>query len=62
MDIFAHAAWQQQLFVQRITADLDMLTGVKGVQAKCLECADFGNPATAKADSGWLSALAKLLG
>jgi protease-4 len=62
MDIFAHAAWQQQLFVQRITTDLEMLTGVKGVQAKCLECADFGNPATAKADSGWLSALAKLLG
>ncbi len=62
MDIFAHAAWQQQLFVQRVAADLDMLMGVKGVQAKCLECADFGNQAAPKADSRWLSALAKLLG
>ena len=63
MDIFAHAAWQQQLFVQRIAADLDMLTGVKGVQARCLECADFGgNIARVKADSGWLSFLARLAG
>ncbi len=61
MDIFAHAAWQQHLFVQRIAADLDMLTGIKGAQARCLECADFGAPATTKADSGWLAALARLL-
>lgn len=60
MDIFAQAAWQQQLFVQRMAADLDMLTGVKGVQARCLECADFTPPTTAKADNGWLSVLAKL--
>ena len=26
---------------QRVAADLDMLTGVKGVQARCLECARF---------------------
>ncbi|MBA4308412.1 MAG: signal peptide peptidase SppA [Sphingopyxis sp.] len=60
MDIFAQAAWQQQLFVQRMAADLDMLTAVKGVQARCLECAEFTPPTTAKADSGWLSVLAKL--
>lgn len=60
MDIFAQAAWQQQLFVQRVAADLDMLTGVKGVQARCLECADFTPPTTPKADGGWLSVLAKL--
>jgi protease-4 len=60
MDIFAHAAWQQQLFVQRVAADLDMLTGVKGVQARCLECADFGNQATNGAESSWLSTLIKL--
>jgi protease IV len=60
MDIFAQAAWQQQLFIQRIAADLDMLTGVKGVQARCLECADFTPPTAPKADSGWLSVLAKL--
>lgn len=61
MDIFAQAAWQQQLFVQQMAADLDMLTGVKGVQARCLECADFTPPAAPKADSGWLTILAKLL-
>jgi protease IV len=61
MDIFAQAAWQQQLFVQRVAADLEMLTSVRGVQARCLECADFGHPIV-KTDSGWLSALAKLLG
>ncbi|WP_445949147.1 signal peptide peptidase SppA, partial [Sphingorhabdus sp.] len=38
MDIFAHAAWQQNLFAQRVARDLNMLTGVKGVQAACLEC------------------------
>ena len=60
MDIFAQASWQQQLFIQRIAANLDMLTGVKGVQARCLECADFTPPTAPKADSGWLSVLAKL--
>ena len=63
MDIFAHAAWQQQLFVQRMAADLDMLTSVKGVQARCLECADFGTgTASVKVDSGWLSFLVRLAG
>ncbi len=62
MDIFAHAAWQQQLFLQRMVADLDMLTGVKGVQARCLECGDFNTaPATPKSEGGWLAALAQML-
>ena len=61
MDIFAYAALQQQLFVARVAADLDMLTGVKGIQARCLECADFGAPAAVKADSGWLGAIGRLL-
>lgn len=61
MDIFARAAWQQQLFLQRIVADLDMLTGVKGVQARCLECADFSTaPAAPKSQGGWLAALVRL--
>ena len=60
MDIFAHAAWQQSLFMQRVAADLDMLTGVKGVQARCLECGDFAPPAPAAADKTWLSALLKV--
>ena len=58
LDIFAHAAWQQQLFVQRMAADLEMLTGVKGMQARCLECADFGvSTAAPKSASGWLATL-----
>jgi protease IV len=61
MDIFAHAAWQQQMFLQRMVADLDMLTGVKGVQARCLECGDFSTaPAAQKSEGGWLEALARL--
>lgn len=61
MDIFAQAAWQQQLFLQRMMADLDMLTGVKGVQARCLECGDFSTaPAAPKSEGGWLAALARL--
>ncbi len=60
MDIFAQAAWQQQLFVARVAADLEMLTGVQGVQARCLECGDFQPPAAIKSDTGWLSAIAKL--
>ncbi len=61
MDIFAQASWQQQLLFQRISADLNMLTGVRGAQAKCLECVDFGAPATAKADTGWFAMLMKTL-
>lgn len=59
MDIFALAAWQQSLFMQRVTADLDMLTGVKGIQARCLECGDFAPPAPAAEDKNWLSVLLK---
>ncbi len=60
VDIFAHAAWQQQMFLQRVSADLEMLVGVKGVQAQCLECADFAPPRPTKADAGWLATLARL--
>lgn len=62
MDIFAHAAWQQHLFVARMAADLDMLTGVKGIQARCLECGDFGEVAAVPTtDTGWLATLVRFL-
>lgn len=61
MDIFAQAQWQQQLFVERVAADLEMLTRVEGIQAKCIECVEFGAPVTVKADSGWLSVLTRWL-
>ena len=61
MDIFAHAAWQQNLFAQRVARDLNMLTGVKGVQAACLECGDFASPAPVSTDQSWLAILIKAL-
>ncbi|OYY69641.1 MAG: signal peptide peptidase SppA [Sphingomonadales bacterium 28-55-16] len=61
MDIFAHAAWQQNLFARRVASDLDMLTGVKGVQAACLECGDFASPAPSATDKSWLAILVKAL-
>lgn len=62
MDVFAHAAWQQQLLVRRVAADLDMLMGVKGAQARCLECAGFGGAVVGgQADAGWLAALVRLI-
>jgi protease IV len=62
MDLFAHAAWQQQLFLARVAADLDMLTSVRGVQARCLECGDFavGAPVP-RAGGGWLAAFMRVL-
>jgi protease-4 len=61
MDIFAHTAWQQNLFAQRVARDLNMLTGVKGVQAACLECGDFASPAPSPTDKSWLAILIKAL-
>ncbi|MDH4398915.1 signal peptide peptidase SppA [Sphingorhabdus sp.] len=61
MDIFAHAAWQQNLFAQRVARDLNMLTGVKGVQAACLECGDFASPAPSPTDKSWLAILIKAI-
>jgi len=62
MDLFGHAAWQQQLFVQRVIADLDMLTSVQGAQARCLECAGFEGQAPAlKSEGGLFTALLRLL-
>ena len=61
MDIFAHAAWQQNLFAQRVSRDLNMLTGVKGVQAACLDCGDFASPTPSPTDKSWLAMLIKAL-
>lgn len=38
-DLFAHAAWQQQLAFDHMATDLQMLMTTKGAQAWCLECA-----------------------
>ena len=58
-DLFAHAAWQQQLAFDRMAADLQMLVTTQGAQVRCLECAGVsGVPARAQAtdnSSRWLS-------
>jgi protease IV len=41
-DLFAHAAWQQQLVFDQIAADLRMLATARGAQVRCLECAGVG--------------------
>jgi protease IV len=64
-DLFAHAAWQQQMTFERMAADLQMLAGATGAQVRCLECsAVAGVPvrATGERADNWLSAfIAKLL-
>lgn len=63
MDLFAHAAWQQQAMMARIASDLQMLSRLQGAQARCLECGAFGQAPVAKAkgEGGWLAVLARLV-
>ncbi len=64
MDLFARASWQQTLAQQMIFADLAGLLSVKGIQARCLECAVFApanapNPAADLDAARWWSFLAR---
>lgn len=63
MDLFARTAWQQQEQWKRIEGDLQMLSGVKGAQVRCLECGVVaGTPVSARAQNagvGWLGMLAR---
>jgi protease IV len=59
-DLFAHAAWQQQMTAGRIAADLQMLMTVRGAQVRCLECAGIaGVPvgAETRQSPDWLAIL-----
>jgi protease-4 len=63
-DLFAHAAWQQQIAMEGIAADLRMLTTAKGAQVRCLECAAVaGVPVMVKAETNmppWLDWLFRI--
>lgn len=66
MDIFARAAWEQKLMWQRIDADVQMLSGARGVQGaqvRCLECSLVaGTPYISEnlaGGGGWLAQFAK---
>jgi protease IV len=58
-DLFARAAWEQQLAFDRMASDLRMLVSVQGAQARCLECAGVaGVPVVPIQPTGrWLSKL-----
>ncbi|MFM2409469.1 MAG: hypothetical protein RL481_297 [Pseudomonadota bacterium] len=63
-DLFARAAWEQQISFDRIAADLQMLTGATGAQVRCLECpvvAGMPVPRSAGND-GWKALFAHLSG
>lgn len=64
-DLFARAAWEQQLTLDRVAEDFRMLTTAKGAQVRCLECAAVvGLPVRAEAasDENWLARLLTWLG
>jgi protease IV len=55
-DLFAHAAWQQQLMLDGIAADLRMLTTAQGAQVRCMECAGVGGvPVRHSTNANWSS-------
>lgn len=58
-DLFGRAAFERQMTLDRIAADLQMLAGVKGAQVRCLECgAVAGMPVRARSDgANWLERL-----
>jgi protease IV len=59
-DLFAHAAWQQQLAFDRMAADLRMLATARGAQVRCLECAGVaGVPVWVEVNpsDNWLSVM-----
>jgi protease IV len=59
-DLFAHTAWQQQLMLDRMAADLRMLTAAKGAQVRCLECMGIAGVPVVQSQAqptGWLARL-----
>ncbi len=63
MDVFARAAWEQNLAWQRIEHDVRLLSGVRGAQVRCLECGVIAGspmvPSASAASDGWIALFAK---
>ncbi|WAC24512.1 signal peptide peptidase SppA [Blastomonas sp. SL216] len=58
--LVARLAWQQRAALGQVLGDLNVLSGVQGVQAWCLECSGALPPRhVARADAGWFAALLK---
>jgi protease IV len=62
MDIFAHAAEQQQHQWDRLTADVAMLTGSSGAQIRCLECSGLSDGPVVQRTTGDVGWFGRLLG
>jgi protease IV len=52
IDLFARAAMGQQLMLQRVQADLQMLSGVRGAQVRCLECGVVAGAPVIRSETG----------
>lgn len=63
VDMFAHAAYRQQIFWGRIGHDVKLLTGTSGVQARCLECGLVADIPVQSRDGkgGWIAAISAIL-
>jgi protease IV len=63
MDLFARAAWNQQLLLRQVEADLQMITSVQGAQVRCLECGAISGASVMSPRSadtgGWAATFAK---
>lgn len=56
--LVAQLAWRQQAALGQVLGDLNVLSGVQGVQAWCLECSGALPPrVSAKANTGWMTRL-----
>jgi protease IV len=64
LDAFARIAAQQDNMLQSIAADLKMMQGAQGMQARCMECAAMSGvvPRSGNQETGWLNALSRLVG
>jgi len=61
-DLFAQAARQREGLISRIAADVELLSGSRGVQAYCLACPGEMQPTTSRASKSWTELLALLIG
>jgi protease-4 len=59
-DLFAQAARQREGVLTRIAADVERLSGARGVQAFCLACPGEDRPQASRETRGWIEALAQL--
>lgn len=60
-DLFARAAYNRELTLARLSADVRMLAGTRGIQAYCLECPIQPRPVSAKSAAGLIEAFQALL-